>query len=70
MLKIYRVEFETKMGSYTHWAIDIPATKREKAIETAKGLWQRKEHMFHVRVRVLKDTEELLYNYFTRVQGR
>jgi hypothetical protein len=69
-MKYYRVEFETKVGGYKHWAIDVTTTSIAKAKETAKNLWESNHcdgHQFHLRARVLKDTEELLYNYFTRV---
>ena len=69
-MKYYRVEFETKAGGYKHWAIDITAATTAKAKEAAKALWESNKccgHMFHLRARVIKDTEEIVYNYFTRV---
>lgn len=69
-MKYYRVEFETKVGSYKHWAIDVTTTTTAKAKEAAKALWETNKcdgHMFHLRARVIKDTEEILYNYFTRI---
>lgn len=67
MKKYYRVEFETKIGGYQHWAIDIAADNLKQAKEAAQQMWTKEAHMFHVRARVIKDTEEILYNYFKRI---
>lgn len=69
-MKYYRVEFETKVGGYKHWAIDVTATSIDKAKAAARNLWESNKcdgHMFHLRARVIKETEEILYNYFARV---
>lgn len=74
MKKLYRVNFDRKKGFYAHYVIDIEAANRDEAKEIAKKMWA--EHfggcvaapnMFHLKVRKLKDTEELLYNYFKRL---
>lgn len=70
-IKYYRVEFETKMGGYYHWAIDMEATTVKEAREKAKDMWTEngyKAHMFHLRSRLLKDNEEFLYNCFKQVR--
>lgn len=64
----YRVTFLIKKGGYRYYVIDIPAANRKKAREIAEMRWNRLDgHMFHLRVRRIKDTEEFLYHWFVEV---
>ena len=68
---VYRVNFGVKKGGYKSYVIDIEANNLKEARKAAESLWyeHRTSHMFHITVRRLKDTEEFLYNYFSRVKG-
>lgn len=69
-MNYYRVSFITKKGGYQHWLFDIPAGPAKFAKVDATGQWcdwKPDVHMFHVEVHRLKDTEEVLYNWFTKV---
>lgn len=69
--KYYRVEFDKKKYGYAHYVIDIEADNTKQAREIAEKMWLDHfvgidvPHMFHVKVRKLKDEEEFLYHYFT-----
>lgn len=70
-MSCYRVEFDTKKGGDRHWVFDIMAGTAKFAKVDAEGRWydwRPDMHMFHVTVRRLKDTEEVLYNWFHRVE--
>lgn len=57
-----------KGNGYTVWYPDIPAANRKKAREIAEMRWNRLDgHMFHMKVRRIKDTEEFLYHWFVEV---
>ena len=68
-MKLYRVEFVTKVGGWKDWVIDIEANTAKEARTKAEEMWYEhsKWHTFHIEVRLLKDTEEFLYNYFEEV---
>lgn len=68
-MKLYRVEFITKVGGWRYWVIDIEANTAKEARAKAEELWYEhsKWHMFGIKTRLLKDTEEFLYNYFKEV---
>lgn len=67
MKKAYRVNFVTKKNGYKKRVIDIEANTVKEAKEIARDLWYKDHnaHMFQIEARVLKDDEELLYNYFS-----
>lgn len=71
-MKYYEITFETKKGYPKSWIINIAASSVKEATEKAKELWSKGSklngmHMFHVRARKLKDTEEFSYHYFAIV---
>ena len=71
-MKYYEITFDTKKGYPKSWIINIEAANRNEAIEKAKSLWLKDSrlnemHMFRIKARKLKDTEEFLYNYFAIV---
>lgn len=68
-MKYYEITFDTKKGYPKSWIINITASSEKEAVEKAKEFWSKDSrlsdmHMFHIKVRKLKDTEEFLYNYF------
>lgn len=68
----FEITFDTKKGYPKSWIINIGASNRKEAIEKVKCLWMKDSrlnemHMFHIKARKLKDTEEFLYNYFAIV---
>lgn len=67
-MNYYRVTFDTKKGGYMHWVIDVEATSAKWAQLEAESKWYGKEpeiHMFHIKVRRIKDAEEFVYHWFT-----
>lgn len=69
MSKFYEVTFLTKKGGEKEWVIHIEAENAKEAKNKAKDMWNADKaksgkHMFNVKVRVLKATEEFLYHYF------
>lgn len=69
-MKYYEVKFDTKKGNPKSWIIHVAADSRKDAIQCAKMMWAGDDrlngmHMFHITVRMLKDTEEFKYHYFT-----
>ncbi|MCD8215069.1 MAG: hypothetical protein LUC97_05460 [Clostridiales bacterium] len=67
MKNFYRVEFITKKGGYKEWVIDVDAHTVKGAVNIAKKMWQKDAHMFGIKARRLKDTEEFLYHYFKEI---
>lgn len=66
----YRVTFNTKKGGDQWWVFDIQAGTAKFAKVDAIGHWYNWKpdvHAFHVEVRRLKDTEEILYHWFTMI---
>lgn len=73
-MRYYEVKFDTKKGNPISWIIHVEAKNRKDAIHYAKMMWVEDDrlngmHMFHVSVRMLKDTEEFKYHYFTVVEA-
>ncbi len=71
-MKLYRVKFVTKVGGWRSWVIDIEANTAKEARAKTEQMWYEhsKAHVFNIEVRLLKDTEEFLYNYFAeRARG-
>ena len=68
MKNLYRVTFLTKKGGDQSWVIDIEAVNIIEATQKAKDMWKSSAHMFNIKTRRLKDTEEFLYNYFKKVE--
>lgn len=74
MSKLYRVNFDREKGIFAHYAIDIEAHNRDEARKIAESMWREYffgynvPHMFHLKVRKLKDTEEFLYHYFKKFE--
>ena len=69
----YRIEFDTKKGGDQHWMFDIMAGTAKFAKVDAIGRWydwKPDVHAFHVEIRRLKDTEEVLYHWFTKIDGK
>lgn len=68
-MKLYRVEFITKVVWWKDWVIDIEANTAKEARAKAEEMWYEHSrwHMFGIKTRLLKDTEEFLYNYFEEV---
>lgn len=71
-MNYYRVTFDTKKGGYYHWVIDLKATSVKWAKLEAEAKWydSNDAHMFHVEARKIKDTEEVLYHWFTKIDGK
>lgn len=68
-MKYYEVTFDTKKGYPKSWVIHVEEQNRNSAIQKIKDMWNKDSrfndmHMFHVKVRLLKDTEEFKYHYF------
>ena len=68
-MKYYEITFDTKKGYPKSWVIHVEAQNRNSAIQKVKDMWDKDSrfndmHMFHVKVRLLKDTEEFKYHYF------
>lgn len=70
MSKLYRVNFDTEVGAYKSWAVDIEANNAKEARAKAEKMWYEssKFHMFHIKVRVLKPEEEFMYHYFKMLE--
>lgn len=74
MKKMYRVSFDKKKYGFAHYVIDVETESKEQARACAEALWDKHfgyadvPHMFHVKVRRLKDTEEFLYHYFKKFE--
>jgi len=69
--KYYRVEFYVKKNrSEYHKCIDIPAKSTMEAKVIATDLWYmtHSEHMFRTTVRLIKDNEEIINNYFVTIE--
>lgn len=71
-MKNYEITFDTKKGYPKSWIINITASTVKDSVEKAKEMWSKDNrlsdmHMFHIKARELKDTEEFLYNYFAIV---
>lgn len=71
-MEYYEITFDTKKGYPKSWIINITASTVKEAVEKAKEMWAKDSrlsdmHMFHIKARKLKDTEEFLYNYFAIV---
>ena len=70
MKHMYRINFIVKKGGYKDYVIDVEADNLKEARGIVESLWYENSsaHMFHIKVRRLKDTEEFLYNYFKRIK--
>ena len=65
---LYEVTFDTKKGGDRHWVIHIESYDAKAARAGAEALWydftHLGAHMFHIKVRRLKPTEEFQYHWF------
>lgn len=68
MKNYYRVSFITKKGGERYWVVDIAAKNIKEAREIVERMWKRNMHKFSITVRRIKDSEEILYNYFSEVK--
>lgn len=68
MKNYYRLSFTTKKGGERHWVIDISAQNAKEARVIMEKLWKRDMHKFSIAVRRIKDSEEILYNYFSEAK--
>lgn len=68
MKNYYRVSFITKKGGERYWVIDIAAQNAKEARVTMEKMWKKSMHKFSITVRRIKDSEEILYNYFSEVK--
>ena len=74
MKKLYRVNFDKQKNGFAHYVIDVGADNAKQARALAEGLWCKHfgglnvPHMFHVKVRSLKDTEEFFYLDFKKFE--
>ena len=66
-MNYYRVTCDTKKNGYKTWAMDIRAKTAKEARAKFDGLWDKIVHPFHINVRKIKEDEEILYNWFTRI---
>ena len=66
MKNYYRITFVTKKGGRKHWTIDLGGNNVKDARSKAETLWYKHHdaHMFEIKVRRIKDDEEILHNYF------
>lgn len=70
-MNYYVVTFDTKKGGDHSWIIHIKGKTLKDARQNTEELWYKDNsaHMFHIKVRRLKDDEEFKYNYFKKVEG-
>lgn len=67
-MNYYRVTFDTKKKGFKRWAMDIRAKTARDARAKFEELWDTKAvHPFNLKILKIKDTEEILYNWFTRI---
>ena len=71
-MRYYEITFDTKKGYPKSWIINISASNKHEAVEKVKSMWLKDSrlsdmHMFHIKARKLKETEEFRYNYFAIV---
>lgn len=46
------------------YVVDVSADSRKEAIKTARGMWNKVSHLFHVKARRLEAHEEALYGFW------
>ncbi len=68
-MKYYKITFMTKKGKELIWTLHTGAPTAKEAIQKAKDMWNSDVnlghmHMFHVKARALRDSEEFKYHYF------
>lgn len=73
-MKFYEVKFMTKKGGEQIWAINVEASQKAAALLKVKKMWESDPrlcgmHRFQITGRVLKDTEEFWWHYFTKVDS-
>lgn len=71
-MKTYLVTYVLKRGGrWEDHEITITAENAKEARAKAEEMWYEhsKMHMFGIKTRLLKDTEEFLYNYFVEVRA-
>lgn len=68
-MKYYEITFDTKKGYPKNWIINITANTIDDAKNKCREMWENDSrlntmHRFHIKCRLLKDTEQYKYNYF------